>query len=91
MKKFILILLLIILVLYPVLAENRTALFIGNGTYFHFTKLAKPKAEAIYIFPQFFHDKDEVISPNLTSRMLYSFIWQFNNSFIKIYRIRVYK
>jgi formylglycine-generating enzyme required for sulfatase activity len=47
MKKLILSLLLIIIVVFPVLAENKTALVIGNGAYSHFPRLANPKTEAI--------------------------------------------
>jgi formylglycine-generating enzyme required for sulfatase activity len=45
MKKILLSLLLLATV-FPLTAENKTALVIGNGNYAHFSRLANPKTEA---------------------------------------------
>lgn len=47
MKRSILVIFIILIVLIPAFAQNKTALVIGNGSYRHFSSLGRPYGEAV--------------------------------------------
>ena len=47
MKKYIVLLFILLITISAVFAQNKTALVIGNGAYVHFSRLSNPRNEAI--------------------------------------------